>query len=492
MSTPLFLFEDHCESYLHWKDAGLKDLCVVHVDAHLDVSEGGINAEVLERMKECKNAKELEEFRKNEDILWGGFHPGNYLYPAMMDGTVSKLIWVIPDFLPNNSEMLYWAREHLMDWVELSLEDYDSFKYEGKKIVGKLVGFDFEICFIKDLKCDSENLVWDIDTDFLIDEDDVAWISPMDLVDEMNKRAPNPKMITIAYSVNGGYLSPEQKYLGDLIKMQIEDDVTNGVKEDYNKILEGDKCFVKKEYDKALALYEEAGDNSFFENNINLRLSNIYKIMGDNKQADEYRYKVDAGKKELLLPPYDIAMIHFRRKEYDEALEILDKTKDKDELHFLMSHFISGVINIRKDEFKESVKHWKDIVKSDYFAAWEQSIRAHITFLGGATMLRAGLLKEALDMLSFSIKLNPEYFRTFFHRGKVYLEMGSLEKAARDFRKYLYLRPGIIEALEVHLLLAEVYKRQGKEGMEKREVRKVLKKDTTGFYAMKARLGKYL
>ena len=526
MATPIFLFEDHCESYLHWKDAGLKDLCVVHVDAHLDVADEGLTKETLEKLAACKTAAEMEEYRKNEDILWGGFHPGNYLYPAMKDGTVSRMIWVIPEHLPGGSEFLPWAREHLQEWMELSLSDYDSLHNEGNKIVGKLAGFDFEICFLKDLDCSSPNIVWDIDTDYLIDNYDYAWKSPMELVEYLTKKAPNPEMITIAYSVNGGYLSPEQKYLGDMVKLAIEQGIPDDMAENYHHILEGDNIIsdykelsqyssvnsdsdsppngssvlrnggtpppLTKDYEKAISHFTMAKSTPLFKPFMDLRMSNIYKEQGDEEKAAEFREKAARQRPDLILPTYDVAMIHFRRKEYDKALELLEQTKEVDEIHFLMSRFLSGVINQKQNKDKEALVHWEEIIHSDYFTNWEQSVRAHITFIVGATMLKTGRLEEALNQLNFSIALNPENHKAYCQRGRVFMETDKLENAARDFRKYLYVKPDSIESLEVHLLLAETYRRQKKDGMEKREVRTVLKKDTTGFYSMKARLGRYL
>lgn len=526
MTTPIFLFEDHCESYLHWKDAGLKDLCVVHVDAHLDVADEGLTKDTLEKLAACKTSTEMEEYRKNEDILWGGFHPGNYLYPAMKDGTVSRLVWVIPEHLTGRNEFLAWAREHLQEWMELTLSDYDSLHNEGNRIAGKLAGFDFEICFLKDLDCSSDNIVWDIDTDYLIDNYDYAWKSPMELVESLKKKAPNPKMITIAYSVNGGYLSPEQKYLGDMVKLAIEEGIPADMTENYNHILKGDNIIsdyrelsrysdinsgssspgssvlqngredsptsTAKDYDTAAYHFRKAAETSLFKPYMDLRMSNIYREQGDEEKAKEFREKAAKQRPDLILPTYDIAMIHFRRREYDKALVLLDQTKEADEIHFLMSHFLSGVIHQKQNKYEEALEQWEKIVQSDYFPNWEQSVRAHITFIVGATLLKAGRLDEALNQLNFSLALNPENHKAYCQRGRVYMEKDRLENAARDFRKHLFMKPDAIESMEVHLFLAETYRRQKKDGMEKREVRTVLKNDTTGYFAIKARLGKYL
>jgi len=493
MSILSYLFEDHCESYIHWKEAGLKNLCAVHIDAHLDVADEGLTTKVLNQLKACKSTEELEKFRKNEDILWGGFHPGNYLYPAIFDGTITRLIWVIPEHLPGENDLLSWARQELMEWVDLSLSDYDSLRHKQKRVVGKLMGCDFDICFLDNLPPLEGDYVWDIDTDYLIDKEDIPFISPMEMIDKLRRKAPDPKMITIAYSVNGGYLPPEQKYLGDLTLKSINNEITPELRELYDILISGDRAFESEDYNMAESRFRNISGESLLEPYINLRMASIAGKRGETETETEKSLMEEVKKlnHSLILPPYDTAMIHFRRKNYPEALSILEKTAHIDETHFMMSHFITAVIHIKKREFEKSGLHWNKIIESEYFGNWNTSIRAHINYLTGSTLLRAKKFKEAIDFLSRSIKLNPGNHRAFSLRGQALLDLGDYRRAARDFRKFLWLKPDIIESLEVHLLLAETYKQQNKKGMEKMEIRNVLRKDTTGTYSIKARLGRY-
>jgi len=491
MKFPFFIFEDHCESYIKWREMGLRNLCVIHIDAHLDFADEGLDDSILEKIRCCKSVESLEKFRKNEDILWGGFHLGNYLYPAMFDGTVSHLIWVIPDHLPGNEKLLPWARQEMMQWVDLSLSDYNSLHYEDNRVVGKLKGKDLEICFLRDLRVGSDNYVWDIDTDYLIDKDDLPWISPMDLVHNLFGIAPNPLMITTAYSVNGGYLPPEQKYLGDLIEKTIKGEMTDTLRECYQYILEGDRARLKKYGHGAKWYYNKCKTESFYTPYLNLRWAEMCRAVSESDLERRYIEETKRIDPTLILPAYDIAMIHFRRKDYNKALSLLIRTADIDETHFLMSHFISAVIYIKKEEFDPAALHLEKIIESKYFKYWSKSIRAHVLYIAGYTYLKGEKYEKALDTINRSIEINPDNPGVYSQRGRIYMETGEYEKASRDFRKYLRKRPDRIESMEVRLLLADAYKNLDKKGMEKKEVRRVLKDDTTGFYSMKARLGRY-
>ncbi|MCD4783881.1 MAG: tetratricopeptide repeat protein [Candidatus Eremiobacteraeota bacterium] len=492
MKVPFFIFEDHCESYIRWREMGLKDLCVIHIDAHLDVADEGLDDAILEKIRCCKSVENLEKFRKNEDVLWGGFHPGNYLYPAMYDGTVSHLIWVIPDHLPGKEKLLLWARQEVMQWVDLSLADYDSLHYEDNRVVGKLKGIDFEICFLKDLRVGSANYVWDIDTDYLIDEDDIPWISPMDLIHHLYHIAPNPLMITTAYSVNGGYLPPEQKYLGDLIEKTIKGQMTDSLRECYQYLMDGDRAILQKYHHGTKWYYNKCKTESFYTPYLNLRLAELCRMKNETELERKYMEEVRRLEPILILPAYDIAMIHFRRKDYDKALSLLKKTADIDETHFLMSHFISAVIYIKKEEYATAALHLETIIELKHFDNWNNSIRAHVLFIAGSTYLKGEKYKKALELMNKSIDINPDNAGVYSQRGRIYLKMEKYENAARDFRKYLRKKPDRLESMEVRLLLAFTYRSLDKKGMEMREVRRILKDDTTGFYSMKARLGRYM
>ena len=83
------LFDDHYQALPTWREAGLDGLTCVHVDAHLDVSTDGFTERSLAGIAKARTREELAAFRGNPRLPWGGLHCGNYLYPALLDGTVT-------------------------------------------------------------------------------------------------------------------------------------------------------------------------------------------------------------------------------------------------------------------------------------------------------------------------------------------------------------------------------------------------------------------
>lgn len=490
MSAPVFLFEDHCESYVRWKEAGLKNVTVIHLDAHLDLRDESFLPGTIEKIINCKTARQLEVYRKNKDILWDGFHPGNYLYPAVLDETVSHLIWVIPPHLPEGEDLLPWLRGELQNWKDVTLQEYSSLEYSGKMVTGKLCGVDFTTCFLKDLKCNDPLICWDVDLDFCFDSNDIPWIAPGEIADLLYEKAPNPAMITIAYSVNGGYTAPEQKFLGDLIYRAINGSITSEIKQDCQRMKKADLQIQQKKYDQAIPLLKQLEKDKFFQPYASFRLSKIYKKLKDNAAAEKYARKVRDTKPELILPPYDQAMIHFRRKEYDQALSLLLKSARIDDKNFLMSHFISAVIYMKKKEYKKAGVHWDEIINHKAFPGWSDGVRAHVLYVAGLTRVKAGKYKSALNLLSRSINVYEENFKAYIHRARAYRNLGDFKRAARDLRRYIYEKPDNLETLEAHYQLAQVYGEMNKTALKKAELKNLERKDVTGFYKMKAILEK--
>jgi tetratricopeptide (TPR) repeat protein len=491
MSTPIFLFEDHCESYIHWRGAGLKNLQVVHVDAHLDVAEDGLDEGLLESIKACRTTDELERFRRNDDILWGGFHPGNYLYPAIKDGTVSKLIWVIPDWLPGGKNLQDWGREEVQLWLDLPLSDYGSFAMKENRLCGTLLGAEFEICFLDDLKTDGVNIAWDIDTDYLIDEKDIPFIEPLQLIEKLAQKAPDPKIVTIAYSVNGGYLPPAKKYLGQLIRYAVEGDYRQEFSLKYKTITDACRDMETGRYEEGLAKLSECLGDPVFGACALLEISELYELWGDKIRSGEYREKVRQMEPSLLIPPYNRAMTHYRRKEYEKALKILGEMTGDNEVDFLLANFISATIFIKQGKFGDANPYWQAITGSPFFLNWSPSVRAHICYIAGSTLFKNGDFAGSLDFLNQSVMLNSDYARCYLIRGQVYLSLGQPEKAAKDFRRFIRFKPYTVESMEARLFLAGTYRLLKNQGLESAMVREIIKLDTTGFYEIRARLGKF-
>lgn len=257
----VLLMEDHCEAYVFWKEHGLTGRTCVHVDAHLDVSEAGLSPTTLAAMAAARNGAELDSHRVSNYLPWGGFHCGNYLYPALREGLVTRLIWVVPPSMLGR-EPVEWARGELQNWVDLKQEEYRQLHLEHGRVEGHVAGRPLTICTFDNLPRLEETVLLDVDVDYFLDSDDRLWQSPYELA--LNCRWD---FLTVAYSVNGGYTPLEHRWLGPATVEALTSDTRRSLEEARAHFQEdlppraintGSLHFRRQEWELARASFQEA------------------------------------------------------------------------------------------------------------------------------------------------------------------------------------------------------------------------------------------
>lgn len=205
--------EEHFQAYFAWKAAQLRDQWCWHVDAHLDIGKTGLGEKRLEILRACTTAQEAQNagVLGNSYLPWGGLHCGNYLYPAIREGIVSRLTWVIPPGLPEGGTLLTWARSHINAWFDLELSEYASLRIEDGCVVGQLLGIPFELGTLENLPLPSTPVLLDIDLDYFLHENGDSWQDPRDF---QRAIAQLPvELATLAFSVKGGFTPDSQREL---------------------------------------------------------------------------------------------------------------------------------------------------------------------------------------------------------------------------------------------------------------------------------------
>ncbi len=241
MCYNVFLFEDHDEVLKAWREKKIENFDLVHIDAHIDF--GFHRAKPIEKIiNEAKSLKELKSgleyslaFRHFEQDFDKQTNIGNYIYPAMEEGIVKDFYWVVPGGLKEFKESARIIKNILKNLLmvrgqRLEVRNQMSGVREKEGIISaKLLGRNFTICILEKLPILKQDILLDIDTDFLIidsllNADNTKnigkrkpWILPQDLVRVLKEKLRHPQIITIAYSVNGGYTPIIYKHLGDQI-----------------------------------------------------------------------------------------------------------------------------------------------------------------------------------------------------------------------------------------------------------------------------------
>lgn len=235
---PLHVMEEHHEAYFFWKSLGIQKAWCWHVDAHLDIGREGLAPKRLERLAGCRSSQEASDLGilGNCYLPWGGLHCGNYLYPAITEGIVGRLTWVIPPYLPTG-ELLEWSRKHLDGWFELSLEEWAGFRLEDGVVRGHALGILMEVGTWESLTPPSEPVLLDIDIDYFLTDQGEIWWESQEFAESV-KDWPT-LATTLAYSVKGGYTPTEHRRLARPFL-------------DHEMAIDG---YVAKDLDRATALY---------------------------------------------------------------------------------------------------------------------------------------------------------------------------------------------------------------------------------------------
>jgi len=184
--------ENHDEAYYLWREQGVRNTTLVHVDAHHDMwpaNDGPVNV-------------------------------GNYVSRAIRDGIVGDIYWVVPDASfssRSNADFLLRNLERLPKVEGLRILD--------KQITARYDGHNVSVCCARDLPQIDGPVLLDVDVDYfvlpIVSSPEVAevpeqtpWTWPEDLVNQL-VTVQSVSLLTIACSVNGGTTPIRWKHLGE-------------------------------------------------------------------------------------------------------------------------------------------------------------------------------------------------------------------------------------------------------------------------------------
>lgn len=477
MILPRLLMEDHCDAYPLWKEHGLHGRACVHVDAHLDVATDGFTPDSLGRIAACRTRADLEVFRGSEYLPWGGFHCGNYLYPALLEGMVEHLVWVLPPDLPGG-DLLTWIRGELQNWLEITTAEYRALRLEDGRVEGTLCGRRLSVCTADRLPPLPDGVLLDVDVDYFLDADDRVWQTP----DELRRQLGPLKVaaLTVAFSVNGGYTPLEHRYLGDAAFALLGEGDSR-----WNAVVE--------------ALLEEDRLREGGQADYSRVLSGLAEPPSWLRAAVAVKTAISAGEPpggpgwreaERLDPGWRFQAINqgatlFRRREYAQAEAWLDRAAREAPEEEPLCRYMQGLAEARRGDADAAVARWLPLLDHPRLAPGE---RAFVAFARGKVLTSMGRPAEGTEALERAVATEPDHPVYLHHLGLARKAAGSLEEAATALRRSLRLAPDRLGAAEGRLALAEIYEALGRPGLAQAERRQVARTDPTGLFALKSLL----
>lgn len=488
--TPVFLFEDHDESYFLWREHGKHGKVVLHVDAHFDFADEGLDPPLLARIASCRSLEDLRALRGDDPYLWAGIHVGNYLYPALHDGTVALIYWVLPPFLIQGS-FLDWARKEAANWVDLTVEEFKSFTPRGGRIHSTIKGKPVIFSTLESLpSLQGEQLLLDIDVDFFFSKEDLIWISPFDFLLSLQKTGASPEMVTIAYSVNGGYTSLEHRYLGDLLKLLLAAQqwssetpplsLTKGI---LLKVMEGDTARKEGRLEDALFLYaevlkveEEMEEKkqipcSLFAPACHYKMGQLQRMMG---KGDARREFDTARFLDPMYAPHPIneAMASARREEFETALSILAEGKEVESSLQITYTFLQGLVSLKGQKYKEAISYWRPLIQKE--APLNNVQKAYVCKLLAEAYSGERDVESGVKVLKTATILSPSTPLYHLRHALFLQDAGRDQEAERELRKVIRMTPDSMHAHLARESLARIYKKRGLVALADAEIQQIL------------------
>ncbi len=445
------LFDDHCQALAVWREAGLRNLTCVHVDAHLDVMEDGFGNDTLAGLA---GGGQPSRYRDRADLPWGGLHCGNFLYPALREGTVTTLIWVMPPWLlPASTGPLDAALQELGRWMDLSFDEYRSFREQDGYVEGQLVGRRLILCTSDTLPPlpQHEPTVLDIDLDYFVRlQDDRLWQTPHQLQAQL--AGLRPRALTVAMSCQGGYTPTCQRYLGKVCL-----DVFSNQPQRWRSELQ------------AMLDAEREGDRAW-ERLLNkvpaAWLPAVLCRLGRQQEAsaldDDYRYS-----------PLDQAARRFQQGRWLEGLEILQGSHEPGSARFLLAALLHRADHLPAEQV--------DLIAALLARPELSDLERARGWLAQAEGLRrAGQIQQATALLKKVVKIEPERALGHFRLAQALQAVGQDHAAARFLRKALRLAQGRVSSLAMLKEACRLYDRMGQTALARQTRKELEANDVSG------------
>ncbi|MHB2018221.1 MAG: hypothetical protein ACYCW6_14825 [Candidatus Xenobia bacterium] len=413
--------DNHKGAFAFWESLGVRGATCIHVDAHLDAS----NFQVPE-------PGELEHPELN---------CGSWLYPAMRDGMISHLVWLLPPHLPGDRPFLDWARRELQNWMWLTLDEYRSLRLEEGRVEGTMAGARLTLCTLEYLP-PLEGALIDIDIDYFFLADDSVWQTPLALCDGLPRGDP----VTIATSIEGGYTPPQYRYIGELCRLA----------------LTGERAEAERWWD-ALQRRQVPADAPAWCRAAQAALQGQWDAAA--AIDPDYRRR-----------PMDVAGYFFQRSRYSEMDPWLDDSET--------GQYLRGLKLWRQDDPSAAEGCWRPLTQ---LPAAQGLLGGHLHDLIGKVCMEQQRWAEAKAAFTAATRCVPDLASLWRQLGWAQARCGEAEAAARSWRRALALAPDQLPNLPVRLALAQHYLQAGQFSLARTELRHVASQDE-GALAAKARL----
>jgi Flp pilus assembly protein TadD len=458
VTNRVYLMENHSASYLVWHSLGVTNATVVHVDAHDDCR--AIAPEKLQRLQQMTRARDYESIHRLSDPGFAQrfevspsqylFDLGNYVYPCLVDGTVSDYWWVVPDATLDAGRQQF-LMAHLKGVLKLQSLDATAAGENGFWFPVR--GARFHVTTLDELPRMPPGTLLDFDIDSfsltpaLTDQHvpgRLPW-RPEVICDRLESCVSNAPIITIASSVPGGFLPLALRFIADACKQRF----TTGRYPEYARNLLEAVETMRMTGGKPGTALEPPGDPAFTSAYLHVKaltllmdgrcaeaLDSIGQAAGPPRPVYAKGY-LDASEALLYMQRPSMAATAIDR------FEALQGLPTEDSLAARVRVCLETGDTRRAEAISRRLIEWNR--------------QPHFMLLRGGVLTEMGRFQEASEMFGEVLERMPNHALAVYDLGLALERQGKTEEAVRCYQRALQLRPGMSVALENlgHLMLAQ-------------------------------------
>ncbi|MDD4873005.1 MAG: UPF0489 family protein [Kiritimatiellae bacterium] len=443
----VYLVENHSTVFNIWHSRNIRGATLVHIDAHEDCRY--VPPEKLEILNKLAASRDYAGIFRQSDIEYSFryqlkpdkalFDLGNYIYPCIMDGTVSNYYWVVPEKTIDQNKLI-GLQQHLKAAYRIP-----SLLLSGA--TNNTFSFILSNCTVTVTTLDSlpqidKGALLDIDTDFFVFpcslteshiHGELIW-DPPKVCSLLSSRVPDPALITIASSISGGYLPVAFRFISDGLfgyytSGSYPDDAVNLLKVitamlSYPSVdlpprkprdpvflpayehITGLSLMVQGDEKTAIACIERAVHLNPVYSKAILDMADAYISMGKPKRAHAM---IDNFEKFMACETSHSAAARVR-------VYLAEKTLDK------------------ADILSRKLIEWD---RAPFFL-----------MLRGGVLAEQGLLSEAIDIYKEIINLHNDNGTAYYNLGYALARQGKITEAVENYRLALRLKPDLAMAHE--------------------------------------------
>ncbi|MBI5893816.1 MAG: UPF0489 family protein [Deltaproteobacteria bacterium] len=458
LSKNISLMENHNDALLCWIKACQKNKILVHVDAHFDF------AWIADKdPHEILNAKTISDFKRlaKENLFWNISnkkkdeltHIGNYIYPAIKEDIVREFYWVVPDSVFSGRQRLSRFKKEIDDIIKSNPEEKHGLRLQGDYLETKICDIRLVICRLRDLPKFEEDVLLDIDVDYFIAQEKL-WLEPAQFIKILEEKGLKSDLVTIAYSVEGGFTPIGYKFIGDYLAY-----LFNGRNQGAcpRMFLSGDKNPPRPEGAPPL---EKGGEGGF-----DRAVSLIIQAIDAKSHEDAIHFLKEA---ENIYPDCAAIYFHLSNIYYETGL----KKEAKDYYHKAVSQDPSyrtlynnkGPLFENRGRLKDAEDEYKKMLELD------PDNPQFLTRLGNIYRKKKKW-DDAMFNYNRALKIDPNNEESFRNIGYIHMIKNDMDKAVEDFKKALSLKPDN-PFTHSYLGLAHIKKKDYNEAM--RETRRAI------------------